>query len=103
MYSRHAGGFLASSRFSQMRRASMLQLPQLGLHPLDAALGDLTPMMGSHLASSPESARELAGDTSAATRFALARSLPGGTRSSSVVLLRSRPTAGASLLDHVER
>jgi len=28
MYSRHATGFLASSRLSQMRRASVLQLPQ---------------------------------------------------------------------------
>ena len=50
-YSTHRGGFLASSEFSQMRRASMLQAPHLVRMRLTRDSSAMTPMIRCHVAS----------------------------------------------------
>jgi hypothetical protein len=52
IYSRHSGGFLANSKFSQTRRASMRQLPHFVFIFLTPHSAASTPIMGCHFASS---------------------------------------------------
>ena len=51
MYSKQLSGFLASSRFSQIRAALVLQLPHLVFIFLTPQVVIVTPKMGCHLAS----------------------------------------------------
>src|SRR5690554_4900236 len=48
MYSRHSGGFLAKSKFNQIRLASMLQLPHLVFIFLTAQSSATTPTLVCH-------------------------------------------------------
>src|ERR1035437_3956035 len=52
MYSRHCTGFLASSRFTQMRRASMLQVPHRVFIFLTPHSATLTPKTACHFSMS---------------------------------------------------